>query len=49
MNDKLVERFRIDDMREACRAEVSAVAADGYALQVDVGFHRCEADVAEPT
>lgn len=36
-------------MREACGAEISAVGVDGYALQVDVGLHRCEADIAEPT
>lgn len=35
-------------MREAGRAEVSAVGADGYVPQVDVGFHCCEADVTEP-
>jgi hypothetical protein len=49
LNDELVERFRVDDMREASRAKVSAVGADGDVLQVDVGFHRRETDVAEPT
>jgi hypothetical protein len=48
LNDKLVDCFRVDDMREACRAEVSAVGADGYVPQIDVGFHSCEADVTEP-
>ena len=35
-------------MREAGRVEVSAAGIDDYAPQVDVGFHRCEADVTEP-
>ena len=48
MNDELVERFSVDDVRKASRAEVSVVGADSYILQVDVGFHRCEADVTEP-
>ena len=48
MNDELVERFRVDDMRKTRRAEVSAVRADGYVLQVDIRFHRCEADITEP-
>jgi hypothetical protein len=48
LNDELVERFRVDDMRKTRRAEVSAVGADGYVLQVDVRFHRCETDITEP-
>ena len=35
-------------MRKASRAEVAAVGVDGYVSQVDVGFHRCEANVTEP-
>jgi hypothetical protein len=48
LNDELVERFRVDDMRKTRRAEVSAVGADDYVLQVDVRFHRCETDITEP-
>lgn len=47
-NDKLVECFRIDDVCETSCAEVSAAGVDGYASQVDVGFHRCEANITEP-
>jgi len=35
-------------MRKTRRAEVSAVGADSYVLQVDVRFHRCETDITEP-
>jgi hypothetical protein len=48
LNDKLVECFRVDDVCKTSRAEVSAVGVDGYASEVDVGFHRCEANVTEP-
>lgn len=48
LNNKLVERFRIDDVCKTSRAEVPAVGVDGYASQVDVGLHRCEANITEP-
>jgi hypothetical protein len=35
-------------MCKTSRTEVSAVGVDGYASQVDVGFHRCEANITEP-
>lgn len=48
LNDQLIECFRVDDVRKASRAKVSAVGVDGYVPQVDVGFHRREANVTEP-
>ena len=48
LDDQLVDCFRVDDVRKASRAKVSAVGVDGYVPQVDVGFHRCEANVTEP-
>jgi hypothetical protein len=48
LNNELVKRFRVDDMGKARRAEVPAVSADSYVLQVDVRFYRCETDITEP-
>lgn len=49
LNDKLVDCFRVDDVRKAGCAEVAAVGVDGYVSQIDVGFHRCETNVTEPS
>jgi hypothetical protein len=48
LNNELIEGLRVDDMCKASRAEVTTVAVDSYALHVDVGFHCCETNVAEP-
>jgi hypothetical protein len=48
LNDELIECFCIDDVCKTSRAEVSALGVDNYASQVDVGFHRCEANITEP-
>jgi hypothetical protein len=48
LNNEFVEGLRVDDMCKASRAEVTTMAVDSYAIHVDVGFHCCETNVAEP-